>query len=420
MQTLLRLYPDESLRILSDSSIIDKEAALTSWYNDMRKTEIEKIHSNKIWQSPSDGKWRTYIEVSAGKRKLIALKEKDALYQVLADHYHVLDSISKYTMETLFPEWLQYKAKHTGAAKTVLHHSSDWKAYYAGTEITKVPIPELTKLMLDEWIHDLIKSKNLTTKQYANIAGIANQLLDYAVDRGIVSTNLFRAVKVHRNLLITPLKKEATTQVYKKDELSALLSEAKKDFDVTGDTSSLAIILCAKTGIRIGECMALKESDLSNGYLRIRREEIIDAELLSNGDFGPRAYTVVEHCKTDAGLRDIPAVEDVDDIIKAVKKANMTHGIESEYLFVKRDGSKMHARSVDTKIRTLCSRVGLAPRSAHKLRKTFISTLLDARMNLDTVRRLAGHRDEKVTLSNYYYDRSTPDAIKAQLEDALK
>ena len=41
-------------------------------------------------------------------------------------------------------------------------------------------------------------------------------------------------------------------------------------------------------------------------------------------------------------------------------------------------------------------------------------------MNLDTVRRIAGYRDEKVTLSNYYYDRSTPDAIRMQLENALK
>ncbi|MBQ3912099.1 MAG: tyrosine-type recombinase/integrase, partial [Lachnospiraceae bacterium] len=165
---------------------------------------------------------------------------------------------------------------------------------------------------------------------------------------------------------------------------------------------------------------ALKESDLRNGYLHIRREEIIDAKLLSNGEFGPRTYTVVEHCKTDAGLRDIPAIKEVNEIIKTVLEANKARSIDSEYLFVKRDGSKMHARSVDKKIRTLCSRTGLTPRSAHKLRKTFISTLLDANMNLDTVRRIAGHRDEKVTLSNYYYDRSTPDAIRMQLENALK
>ena len=79
----------------------------------------------------------------------------------------------------------------------------------------------------------------------------------------------------------------------------------------------------------------------------------------------------------------------------------------------------MHARSVDRKIRTLCERIGIAPRSAHKLRKTFISTLIDAGVNIDTVKRLAGHKDEAVTLGNYCFDRRTPEAIKNQLERAL-
>ena len=92
---------------------------------------------------------------------------------------------------------------------------------------------------------------------------------------------------------------------------------------------------------------------------------------------------------------------------------------DTDYLFLKKDGTKMHGRSVDRKIRTLCSRIGIPTRSAHKIRKTFISTLIDANMNIDTVRKLAGHKDDKVTLSNYCYDRSSPEAIRKQLEKAL-
>lgn len=72
-------YPDEALKIFSDSGIIDKEAALVSWYFDMRNKKVDKIHQYKIWQSSSDRKWRTYIEKSDGNRKLIALKDKESL-----------------------------------------------------------------------------------------------------------------------------------------------------------------------------------------------------------------------------------------------------------------------------------------------------------------------------------------------------
>ena len=122
---------------------------------------------------------------------------------------------------------------------------------------------------------------------------------------------------------------------------------------------------------------------------------------------------------THAGLRKIPVIDYVaETFMKAVEVKSERCG-DSEFLFVKKDGSKMHAKSVDRKIRTLCARVGISPRSAHKLRKTFISTLIDAGINIDTVRRIAGHKDESVTLSNYCFDRSTPEVIKNQLEKAL-
>lgn len=401
-----------------DSSIIDKELALSSWYNTMKIKEIEKVHPFSIWHSDEADRWKTHIEVD-GKRKLVSKKNKDDLYQFLIEHYKILEASNKYTMATLFPEWMQYKSIHTRSTATMRHYQYDWNKYYDGTDITTVPIPELTRLLLDEWIHSLIKSENLTVKQYANISCIVRQMLDYAVDRGIIPTNPFRAVNVKRRILISPLKKEAETQVYVDDELDRLIEEAENDFQDTRDMSSLAIILCAKTGMRIGECMALKPEDLRNGYLSIQREEVVDTPLLPDGSFGKRDYIVVDHCKTDAGLRKIPVIDYVAETFRKAVEVNSEHCGVSEFLFVKKDGTKMHAKSVDRKIRTLCSRAGISPRSAHKLRKTFISTLIDAGINIDTVRRIAGHKDESVTLSNYCFDRNTPEVIKNQLEKAL-
>ena len=419
MQTLLKLYPDESLRIFQNPDIIDKEAALRSYDTEMRLREIQAIHNYKIWCS-DDGRWKTHVDNPNGSRGLIVRKDKKDLIAALSAHYKGYAEAKQPTMAMLFPEWLQYKSNHTRSTKTLQHHKSDWNSYYEGTDITKIPIPKLTKLMLDEWIHAMIKEKNLTTKQYTNISSIVRQLLDYAVDKGIIANNPFAQVRIQHRLLISPLKKEAKTQVYTSEELNSLIAEAYKDFESTGDTSSLAIIICAKTGIRVGECMALKASDISDGYLHIRREEIIDTPLLPDGTFGPRDYVVAEHCKTEAGLRDLPIITEVGNVLNMVMDANLIRKTDTDYLFIKQDGTKMHARSVDRKIRTLCKHIGIAPRSAHKLRKTYISILIDARVNIDTVRRLAGHKDEAVTLANYCFDRSTPEEIKNQLENVLR
>ncbi len=421
ISVLFESYPSEALRIFQDASILNKEAALMSWYDDMKKKSVLAIHKNRIWQSPSDGKWRTYIDGENGTRKLIALKEEVDLYQVLAEHYQIIDSKNKITLATLFPKWMQYKALHSeNSSKTLKHHEYDWKKYYEGSDIIIIPICKLTKITLDEWIHRLIKSEKLTTKQYANIATIINQMLDYAADQGIVESNLYKKVHVSRRVLITPPKKSASTQIFYPDELQDLIDEAYKDFDETGDTSSLAIIICARTGIRVGECLALETNDYCDNILHIWKEEVIRTPLLPDGSFGKREYEVVEHCKSEAGIRDVPIISEVSNVLKMIRKENLKRNISSNYLFVQRNGQKMHASSIDKKIRTLCDRAGIAPRSAHKLRKTFISMLLDGGMNPDTVRTLAGHANISVTLQNYCYDTSKPNQIKEKLEKVLE
>ena len=67
--------------------------------------------------------------------------------------------------------------------------------------------------------------------------------------------------------------------------------------------------------------------------------------------------------------------------------------------------------------RKYCKKIGISKKSSHKARKTYISALLDGDVNLNSVREMAGHRDERTTLANYYYDRST-DEEKLQLVEA--
>ncbi len=44
-------------------------------------------------------------------------------------------------------------------------------------------------------------------------------------------------------------------------------------------------------------------------------------------------------------------------------------------------------------------KIGGISKSSHKARKTFVSSLLDAGINLNTVRKYAGHVDERTTLN---------------------
>ena len=66
-----------------------------------------------------------------------------------------------------------------------------------------------------------------------------------------------------------------------------------------------------------------------------------------------------------------------------------------------------------------CERAGISQRSMHKIRKTYISTLIDNRININEIRKLVGHEDERTTFGNYCYnrfsDKQTENAIEAAL-----
>ena len=69
--------------------------------------------------------------------------------------------------------------------------------------------------------------------------------------------------------------------------------------------------------------------------------------------------------------------------------------------------------------RNYCDKLDIIHKNSHKTRKTFISALIDGKVNLNTIRELVGHADERTTLKNYCFDRNTEEGRQKQIENAL-
>ena len=63
--------------------------------------------------------------------------------------------------------------------------------------------------------------------------------------------------------------------------------------------------------------------------------------------------------------------------------------------------------------------MGIPVKSSHKVRKTYISSLYSEGVNLNTIRALVGHTDERTTLHNYCFDRSESTEKIKLIERAL-
>lgn len=88
------------------------------------------------------------------------------------------------------------------------------------------------------------------------------------------------------------------------------------------------------------------------------------------------------------------------------------------FIFSVPDGH-MLASTTDSYITHLCEKLRFRVRSMHKIRKTVISALIDSVMNLDEVRRFAGHEDIRTLLKSYCFSRQTNHENENLMEKVL-
>ena len=104
----------EVLKYLVQNGTID----LDDVANEMKKSEIQKIvdeHPYEIAQTGKDKRWRTYIKLENGKRKLIAKATLEDVHLALYEHYKnpkASESNRKATLNSLYPKWIDYKKLH--------------------------------------------------------------------------------------------------------------------------------------------------------------------------------------------------------------------------------------------------------------------------------------------------------------------
>ncbi|MDD4113104.1 MAG: tyrosine-type recombinase/integrase [Herbinix sp.] len=392
---------------------------------DMTKRQILLgRHKFNIWEGKT-GYWYTYLpdEKHPRKRRQIKRKTKADLENAIVDFYNADNEeelVKKVTLKSLYYEWLDYKALHMNATTSIRRIDNDWVKYYLNDPIINIPLLQMDSLMLDIWAHKKIKEYEMTRTKYYNMSIILRQSLIYAVDKGILTTSPFEKVKINTKLLRKVKKKDDHTQVYLTNEQQLLEQEAWNDFNSdTSCTTPLAILLVYQTGLRLGELVALKWSDVKGNYLHVQRMEVRHQERREDNTWKSAELILVDHVKSDAGDRHVYLTKSAKQILKEARKSAIKNGFINEFIFIDSKGERIHKYAIDKKIRKYCRHIGIMEKSMHKIRKTYISKLIDNDVNINTIRSQAGHEREETTYKNYCFDRLADKYKEDLLERAL-
>lgn len=381
-----------------------------------RKESILKNHPYKIYQG-KDGRWRTHLpdkDKSEG-RKVIVKTHLDDLEQMICDHYEAThaDKLKELcSLQDLYPSWLEYKSLHVEAT-TIMRIEKDWRKYYRDSDLVKKPICKITKTELDSWVHKNIRDHEMNKHKFGNFSLIIRQMLDYAVDNGIVENNLFESIRIDKKRVLKPERKKPDhTQVFNVDEEALMIGRALDSFEKKENyiqqLAPLALVFIFYTGLRIGEVSALRYEDIHGDNLIVSR-----AVRFPDGK-------ITDHTKGTFGDREIPLIPAAKEIISATKQRRHEIGLDTKgYIFCPNESPLTTYKAIQHAITKYCEQLEIEKRSTHKIRKTMISRMYDGGINPNTVRKIAGHMDERTTLSNYCYDRSSDEMIISKLESAL-
>lgn len=372
-----------------------------------RKKLVEQKHPYAI-NSRTNGRVITTIREDGKLKQISAVTMEDMQDKLYLFYF---ENKKKLTLNDLFPKWKEERLNDKSLnIKTVRRDNDHWNKYYKDHTIIQVPISKLTTKMLNDFFNATITKFSLSNREYNNMKSIMIALLRIAIDEEIIVENPMNGIYIKVKFRAVR-KKSDGSKLYLNDEYDTLFNHLEEESTI----EALCIQLMFQLGVRIGEAVALKFSDIEYGKIAIQRMEekvhIFDGE-----NFKSAGVQIVEHLKkeNDSEYRFISLTDVAKEIIRKAKELNPN----GEFIF-ERNGERLTARAVTYWLSKYCRDAGITYKSPHCTRRTTASRLSTEGMPLDKIRDILGQVDESTTLS-YIYNPNTEQENLDIMNKALK
>lgn len=360
-----------------------------------------------------DGRWIGVVSVGYdenGKaiRKTVYGKSQTEVAKKIADMTGRLNNNTYEIMEKkncgeLMLDWLMVFKKSSVSSRTFEGNIRNFKLHILPI-IGNMKVYDIDTMTIQKLINNMVDGgyASDTIKKNKHILG---QFFDYAIDNKWITVNP-----------VSKIKLKSQDRNNKKEKYKALTPEIRKKFlealnkDEANFIKPLCIVLMF-SGLRIGEALALKWSnvDFENKRLKIEQAVTQDVKYNDKGDILKR-ITVIGETKTTCSVREIPIVDLVVEVLKEYKdKQKMKQKLENldaeltapnSFVFANNDGSVRTYSGCRVIFNRFLKRNKLTEYDIHfhGLRHTFSNMLFEMNENPKVIQQLLGHRDVKTTV----------------------
>ena len=250
-------------------------------------------------------------------------------------------------------------------------------------DLLKKNIDEVSTDELQMYLNSLRHYSQNTIKKYIDQL---NQAFKYAQNKGYIIQNpMFDIIRPKSN------KKKKEVRALEIEE-QQMLTDYLLNIPIQEEPNKNAFLLQMYMGLRIGEALALRTSDID------LRKNVINISKTLTTDRN-RKIIMGDTTKTYAGQRQIPIPDSLLDTVKSQMILAENH--KDKLLFVDKNNYYLAPRNANTLLQKITKKLGIENVSSHSLRHTYGTRCIESGMRAVTVQRLMGHTDISITLNTY-------------------
>lgn len=245
----------------------------------------------------------------------------------------------------------------------------------------KTPYDKLTVEKLNDFVQARL-ARGLSPKYTADIVGVIKSVCRYSKKRfGYEDKSEF---------ILIPKGKAKEKELLDKKEQAQL----NRYLSANPTSSNVGILLCAATGIRVGELCGLKWSDinLEKRTLTVRNT----VQRIKNNDGKTATKLIVTSPKSSSSFREIPLPEFIVPLLNRIKSGNDCYLLSGS-------GSIVEPRTMQYRFKRILADLRLPDVCFHALRHQFATNCIELGFDVKTLSEILGHSSVEITLNRYVH-----------------
>lgn len=349
-----------------------------------------------------DGRYQLQKSVD-GKMKSFYGKSKFEVRSKYNQFIHEKENLSRETGELrdCIYEWLiNFKfgkikdSSYDRLESVYLHHIKN-------DEIGKMQVHEVKSVDVQKFIDGKAfpedKKDLLSISSLKKIKELLSGYFRFAFEQNIIIFNPMLAVNL-------PLNENMEKKTKEVEELPQNVIEALYDDCNMSRRYNIAFVILLNTGLRIGELIALKWSDIDLANNIIHTNKTISINKKRDGTKAVCGRIRKSgSTKTSNGNRFIPINKTVKMCLEKINIENEAKGIVTDYVISTGRGTVASARNIQRAFDGWLSSKKIKHYNLHALRHTFGSILIRNGVDVKVVSELLGHANVQTTYNIYIH-----------------